>query len=378
LAKTGPREFYEGETARLIAEEMTRNGGLIGLDDLRTYRAVERPALHCTYRGYDVATMPPPSSGGIVLFEMLAMLEPRNLAPLGHASAAKYHLFAEIMRRAYRDRAEYLGDPDFVKMPVEGLLDKTYAQNLMKNFDPDHATVSATLAPGIPAGLESRPAPPKAPGSPSAESMETTHFSIVDSAGNAVSNTYTLNSLFGNGVTVTGAGFLLNNEMDDFASAPGTPNSYGFVQSEKNAIAPHKRPLSSMSPTIVRKNGKVFLVTGSPGGATIINTVFLVLNGVIDEGMAITQAVEQPRFSNQWLPDRIVYEPNAFSEDTLTLLKAKGHTLTLTAIYGEDPLLAPYRRYWGDAESIMVDPASGKLLGATDPRSFDSAAIGYE
>ena len=200
---------------------------------------------------------------------------------------------------------------------------------------------------------------------------------VVDSAGNAVSNTYTLNGLFGSGVTVSGTGLLLNNEMDDFASAPGKPNLFGLIQGEANAIAPHKRPLSSMTPTIVRKNGKVFLVTGSPGGSTIINTVFLILTGVIDEGLNVTQAVEQPRFHHQWMPDRIVYEPNAFAEEVLTSLKSKGHTVTLTTIYGDDPLRAPYRRYWGDAESIMVDPTTGRRLGANDPRSFDSAAVGY-
>jgi len=362
LAKEGPREFYEGETGRRIVAEMEKNGGLITKEDLRTYHAVERPALRTTYRDYEIFTMPPPSSGGIVLFEMLAMLEPRNLPALGHASAAKYHLFVEMMRRAYRDRSEYLGDPDFVNIPVAGLLDKSYAQNLMKNFDPDHATSSATLAAGVPAGIE-----PRAPKTPSdnsrRESMETTQFSVVDSAGNAVSNTYTLNGLFGSGVTVPGTGLLLNNEMDDFASTPGKPNSYGLLQGEANAIAPHKRPLSSMTPTIVRKNGKVFLVTGSPGGSTIINSVFLILTGIIDEGLNVTQAVEQPRFHHQWMPDTLRVEDVGLSPDTIEILESRGHKIDVSPA-------------WSDGECVSVDPKTGERMGASDPR-FPGKAVGY-
>ncbi len=376
LQKHGPREFYEGETARLIAEEMAKNGGLITRDDLRGYRAVERRPLVGNYRGYEIVTMPPPSSGGVALLQMLAIFEPRDLKALGHASSAKTHLFVEAMRRAYRDRAEYLADPDFVEVPVAGLVDKDYARKLMDNFEEDKATPSKGLAPGKPKGLAASPSNPTA-AAVRRESTETTHYSIVDEAGNAVANTYTLNGLFGNGVTVPGTGILLNNEMDDFSSAPGAANLFGLIQGEANAIAPGKRPLSSMNPTVVKKDGKVFLVTGSPGGATIINTVLLVVTGVIDYGMNVTQAVEQPRFHHQWMPDQITHEPAAFAEDVASTLKAKGHKLITRSLYGEEGRLAHYRLYWGDAESVLVEPVTGLRLGANDPRSPDSGAVGY-
>jgi len=361
LEKQGPREFYEGETARLIVAGTSAQGGLITASDLAGYRAVERTPLRGIYRGYEVLTMPPPSSGGIALLQMLGMLEPRDVAGLGVNSAAKIHLFAEVMRRAFRDRAEFMGDPDFVRVPVAGLLDRNYLSRRMADFDPDRATVSARLAPGAPDQAR--------------ESMETTQFSIVDPAGNAVSCTYTLNGLFGCGVTVPGAGFLLNNEMDDFAAKPGAKNMYGLVQGDANAIGPGRRPLSSMTPTIVLKEGKPFLVTGSPGGPTIISTVLLVITNVIDHGMSVTQAVDAPRFHHQWLPDEISHEPFFTSPDSVVLLNGKGHVLAARTLYPNAPEAGA--RTWGDAETILIDPDTGLRRGANDPRSADSAVVGW-
>ncbi len=371
LQRKGPSEFYEGETARLLADDMARHGGLITMDDLRAYRAVKRDALRGSYRGFEILTMPPPSSGGIALLQMLGMLESRDIASLGHNSAAKIHLFAEVMRRAFRDRAEYLGDPDFVPVPTAALLDHDYLRQRMADFDPDHATQSE----GMPAG--------RLPGTPAArsstpdrrESNETTHFSVIDAQGNAASTTYTLNGLFGNGVTVPGAGFLLNNEMDDFTSKVGVKNLYGLLQGESNAIAGGKRPLSSMTPTLVLKDGAPFLITGSPGGPTIITTTLLVITNIIDHSMKVTQAVDMPRFHHQWMPDTINYEPFLTSLDSMRMLEAMGHTLSARKLYPNDPEASA--RYWGDAESILIEPKSGTRSGASDPRSADSRAIGY-
>ncbi|HRE82049.1 MAG TPA: gamma-glutamyltransferase [Opitutaceae bacterium] len=374
LQSIGPREFYEGETAKKLVAEMERSGGLISAEDLARYQATERAPLKGKYRGFALLTMPPPSSGGIALLQMLTMLEPYDLASLGHNSAAKIHLFTEVMRRAFRDRAEYLGDPDFVHVPVAGLLDTTYVRGLMASFDPEKATRSEGLKPGTPAGLRRVSATPPVL-TPPTEATETTHFSVVDDAGNVASTTYTLNGLFGNGVTVTGAGFLLNNEMDDFTSKVGVKNMYGLIQGEANAIAPGKRPLSSMTPTIVLKEGKPFLVTGSPGGPTIITTTLLVVTHVIDHSMSITQAVDMPRFHHQWMPDVINYEPFLTSQDSVTLLQNKGHTLTARKLYPNDPEASA--RHWGDAESILIDPKTGIRRGANDLRSSDSAVIGY-
>lgn len=370
LQKHGPREFYEGETAALLADDMARNGGLITREDLRAYRPVEREVLRGTYRGYEIITMPPPSSGGIALLQMLAMLEPHRLGELGHNSTARIHLVTEVMRRAFRDRAEYLGDPDFVRVPVAGLTDPTYARGLMRNFTPERATPSAGLAAGIPAGATASGTPPAA-----GESSETTHYSIVDAAGNAVSVTYTLNGLFGSGVTVPGAGFLLNNEMDDFTSKVGVRNMFGLLQGPANAIAPGKRPLSSMTPTIVLRDGKLFLVTGSPGGPTIITTTLHVITHVIDDAMSLTQAVDAPRFHHQWMPDVIRVEPFLTSRDTVQLLEAKGHELALQRLYANSPEASA--RSWGDAASILVEPATGLRLGAPDLRSPDAGAAGH-
>ncbi|MDP1578873.1 MAG: gamma-glutamyltransferase [Candidatus Didemnitutus sp.] len=359
LQAHGPREFYEGETARLIANGMAQHGGLITLADLAGYRPVERTPLRGTYRGLEILTMPPPSSGGIALLQMLQMLEPHDVGALGHNSAAKYHLFAEVMKRAFRDRAEYLGDPDFVHVPVNQLLDPAYAHKRMADFSPDRATPAAAVQPGL----------GKFVAAARAESTETTHFSVVDAEGNAVANTYTINGGFGSGVTIPGTGILMNNEMDDFTSKPGTPNMFGLIQSEANAIAPHKRPLSSMTPTIVLQKGQPLLVTGSPGGPTIINTVLQVITNVIDHQMPVMAAVEAPRIHNQWMPDIVTFERYGMSPDTHAILTALGHTI-------------PERKSYegatqGDAETIFIDPATGLRHGAADPRKGDSAAVGY-
>ena len=368
LQKNGPREFYEGETARLIADAMAKNGGTITLADLKGYAAVERKPLRGTYRSHEIVTMPPPSSGGIALLQMLGMLETHDVAKLGANSAAKFHLFIEVMRRAFRDRAEFLGDPDFVNVPTAGLLDRAYIAGLMKNFNPAKATPSDGLAPGNPAGwtpikvsqLDDHRA------RLAAESTETTHYSIVDAAGNAVSNTYTLNGGYGSGVTIPGTGILMNNEMDDFTSKIGVKNMFGLLQGPANAIAPGKRPLSSMTPTFVLKDGALLLVTGSPGGPTIINTVLQVITNVIDHQMPVMQAVEFPRFHHQWQPNTISHDRFSMSPDTSALLTAMGHSLN------ERPNVVG-----GDAETVMIAPETKLRLGAADPRKPDAKAVGY-
>lgn len=370
-----PDDFYTGETARLIAEDMRAHGGLVTLEDLKAYCPVERAALRGTYRGVTLITMPPPSSGGIALLQMLGMIEPYDVDALGPNSAAKIHLFTEVMRRAFRDRAEFLGDPGFVQVPVEGLLAPEYLHRRMADFNPEKATPSEGFAAGSLLSKNASSTPNPKTKSPS-ESTETTHFSVVDAAGNCVSCTYTLNGLYGSGVTATGTGVLLNNEMDDFTSKVGVKNLYGLIQGTANAIAPGKRPLSSMTPTVALKEGRPLLVTGSPGGPTIINTTFLVITNVVDHHMSITQAVDAPRFHHQWQPDEINYEPFFTSLDTAQLLRAKGHVLTSRKLYPNDPEAAA--RTWGDAESILIDPKTGVRFGANDPRSADSAARGHD
>jgi gamma-glutamyltranspeptidase/glutathione hydrolase len=350
LQEHGPREFYEGETARRIADAMRANSGTIDLDDLRAYRAIEREPLRQVYRGHEIVVLPPPSSGGVTILQMLAMLEPFDVRALGQNSAAKYHLFHEVMRRAFRDRIEYIGDPGFVEVPVQRLLDRDYLKRRMVDFDPQRATASAAVRPGLAAPHESR---------------ETTHFSVVDAAGNAVANTYTLRSGFGSGVTIPGTGLLMNNVMDDMAAKVGEPNALGLVQGPANAIEPGKRPVSSMTPAFVFKDGKLRLVTGSPGGPTIINTVFQVISNVIDFDMPVMQAVEAPRIHHQWMPDELVYERYGMSPDTAALLRAMGHTLHDSG------------RYQGEAESISIDPKTGLRSGAADPRLPDTRAMGY-
>ncbi len=366
LQKQGPREFYEGETARRIADVMAQNGGTITLADLKSYVPAEREPLRGNYRGHEIVTMPPPSSGGIALLQMLTMLEPFDVAAMGHHSAAKYHLLAEVMRRAFRDRAEYLGDPDFVKVPVAPLLDRAYAKRRMADFNPQKATPSDAVTPGL-GPLQLSQAQPRAAGWFARESEETTHFSVVDAAGNAVATTYTLNGGYGSGVTIAGTGILMNNEMDDFTAKVGVRNMFGLLQGPANAIVPRKRPLSSMTPTLVFKDGKLLLATGSPGGPTIINTVLQVIVNVIDHQMPVAQAVEATRIHHQWVPDTLTYERFGLSTDTITALAAKGHPLKERGEGG----------YQGDAETIAIDPKTNQRLGAADPRKPDSKAVGH-
>ena len=351
LQRIGPNEFYEGQTARLIVADMKRNNGLMTMEDLRGYVAKERTPVRGTYRGHEIISMPPPSSGGAVLIEMLNILEGFDLQKLEASSSDRYHLMAEAMRRAFADRAEYMGDTDFVKVPVPGLIDKSYAATLRATINTDRASTSAEVRAGRPAGYESD---------------DTTHFTVVDAEGNAVSNTYTLNDSYGSAAVVKGTGMLLNDEMDDFAVKPGTPNMYGLIQGERNAVAPKKRPLSAMTPTIVlRKDGSLWFTAGSPGGPTIINTVLCIITNVIDYEMNIQQAIDAPRIHHQWLPDELVGEPFGLSGDTQRALIARGHKLA------EKP------RYLGDAEGIMIEEKTGMRLGATDPRRSDGQAIGY-
>jgi gamma-glutamyltranspeptidase/glutathione hydrolase len=349
IARNGPSEFYEGETARRFADEMVKHGGIISLNDLRSYKAIERTPLQGKYRGnYTVMTAPPSSSGGIALLEMLGILEGTNYEKAGSGSASAIHYVAESMRRAYADRNEYVGDPDFVKVPIAGLLDPAYHAKLRASIDPERATPSATVKPGRPAGTES---------------METTHYSVVDSEGTAVAVTYTLNGGFGNGITVPGLGFLLNNEMDDFSSKPGSPNMFGLVQGEANAIQPGKRPLSSMTPTIILKDGKFFMTAGAPGGSRISTAVLQVILNVIDFNMNVQDAIDAPRFHHQWQPDRLSLE-RGISPDTVALLKSRGYDVD----YAPGVVLA-------QVAAIVSD--GGWLQGGSDGRSAMGKAAGY-
>jgi gamma-glutamyltranspeptidase/glutathione hydrolase len=351
LQQRGPDEFYEGQTARMIVDDLKRHDGLITMEDMRGYVAKERETLHGTYRGYEVVSMPPPSSGGAVLIEMLNILEGYDLKKMDSASSERYHLMTEAMRRAFADRAEYMGDTDFVKVPIAGLIDKKYAAKLRGTIDEQRASTSEQVKAGKPAGYESD---------------ETTHFTVVDAEGNAVANTYTLNNSYGSAVVAKGTGIIMNDEMDDFAAKPGTPNLYGLIQGERNAVAPRKRPLSAMTPTFVmRKDGSLWFTAGSPGGPTIINTVLSVIVNVVDFDMNIQQAIDAPRIHHQWLPDELVYEPYGLSGDTQRALAGRGHKLV------EKP------RYLGDCEGIMIEEKTGMRLGATDPRRSDGAAVGY-
>src|SRR5579862_394402 len=345
IRREGARDFYEGETAHLLAADMHSHGGLITLADLKDYGVVERQPLTGAYRGYDIITAPPPSSGGPGILQMLGVLEGSGYEKSGAGSAAELHFLAETMRRYFAERAASMGDPDFVKVPLAGLLDKTYITQLRKSIDPDHATPSAQIHPGV---------------FPGTESSQTTHYSIVDADGNAVAVTYTLNGGYGDGVTVPGLGFLLNNEMDDFAAKPGEPNVYGLVQGEANAIQPRKRPLSSMTPTIVTQSGKLYMVLGTPGGPTIINSVLEVLLNVVDFGMNVQDAVDAPRIHHQWMPDQLLME-RGFSPDTIELLKSRGHEVKVIGSIGE---------------MAVIEARDGGLEGAADPRT-EGVAKGY-
>ena len=348
IATNGPNEFYEGDTAKRLAEEMAKHGGLISLADLKDYTAVERTPLQATYKNYTVITAPPSSSGGIALLEMLGILDGTGYEKGGPGSASAIHYITESMRRAYADRNEYIGDPDFVKVPLAGLLDTGYLAKLRATIDPVKATPSVEVKPGQPAGVEK---------------METTHYSVVDAAGNAVAVTYTLNGGYGNGITVPGLGFLLNNEMDDFSAKPGVANMFGLVQGARNAIAPGKRPLSSMTPTILLKNGKLFMTVGAPGGSRISTAVLQVILNVVDFGMNIQDAIDAPRVHHQWMPDRLSLE-RAISPDTVDLLKSRGYDVD----YNAGVVLA-------QTAAIVSD--GGWLQGGSDGRSAAGKAAGY-
>ena len=347
IAEQGPAGFYEGETALLLEKEMAANGGLINREDLKAYQAKKRTPLRGTYRGYEVISMPPISSGGVGLIQQLNMLEDFDLKASGFRSAASIHRIVEGMRRAYADRARHLGDPDFnPSMPVERLISKEYAASLRRTISTERASKSS------PASFEWP-----------AESDETTHLSVVDGERNAVSLTYTLEAGYGSKIVVPGAGFLLNNEMGDFNAGPGLTTAEGLIGTDPNLAAPRKRMLSSMTPTILAKDGKLFMVTGSPGGRTIINTVLHTILNVVDYGMGAQEAVDAPRFHHQWLPDRVSYERWGISPDTVKILQGMGHAL--------QPIGSQ-----GVAEVIVVNEKENLLEGAFDRRAPDGGAMG--
>jgi gamma-glutamyltranspeptidase/glutathione hydrolase len=358
-----PDDFYHGTMARQIAAAVEQGGGLITAQDLAGYQVKERRPIHGTYRGYEILSAPPPSSGGVALVEALNILEGYNLGALGSRSAESIHLTVEAFRRAFFDRAEFLGDPDFANIPVAQLVDKKYGQAWRASLDPHHASDSRQLKRPPEFNQLERYAAQHPQPVGTREPEHTTHYSVVDAAGNAVAVTTTLNDSFGSRVTVPGLGFLLNDEMDDFTSKPGAPNLYGLIQSPNNAIGPEKRPLSAMTPTIVLDHGKLFLVLGSPGGPRIITTVANILMGVVDYGMNIQEAVDAPRFHHQWLPDTVDLE-RGISPDTIKLLQQMGHQVKV-------------QRYWSDGECIEINLPTGERLGATDVRNVSGEAIGY-
>jgi gamma-glutamyltranspeptidase/glutathione hydrolase len=367
LAKTlerianDPKDFYRGSLAKQLAAVIQRGGGLVTEKDLRDYEVKEREPIHGTYRGYDIYSAPPPSSGGIALMEILNILEGWDLGKMGPRSAQSIHLTVEAFRRVMMDRADFLGDPDFSTIPVAQLIDKKYANAWRETIDPDKASPSRLVKRPEFGDLDRVAALHKR--AMATESSNTTHYSVVDAAGNAVSVTTTLNDTLGSKVTADGLGFLLNDEMDDFASKQGVPNGYGLIQGPANSIEGGKRPLSAMTPTIVVKDGKLAYVMGSPGGPRIITTVANILMGVIDYGLDIQQAVAAPRFHHQWLPDSITMEKVGFSPDTVSALNQLGHKID-------------FRGYWSDGECIAIDAKTGDRLGAPDPRN-NGAASGY-
>lgn len=359
IAKDGPDAFYKGWIADDIVKTSENMHGLLAKADFEQYRVRELKPVSCNYRGYEIISSPPPSSGGVIICEILNIIEGYPLEKYGPASAETVHYMIEAMRHAYVDRNAALGDPDFINNPVSALLDKAYAKRIRDTISPDKAGSSPKLKP---LGL--------------AESVETTHYSIVDKDGNAVAVTYTLNGSFGTGIVAAGTGILLNNEMDDFTSKPGVANLYGLVQGEANAIAPKKTPLSSMSPTIITKDGKLFMVIGSPGGARIITITLEAIINVVDFGMNIQEAIDAPRIHHQWLPEKVAMEPFALSPDTLKALSAMGHTVQVDMNW---PI-------WGQAAGILVggkdlaeirDGKGARLNGAMDSRAYSGAAIGY-
>ena len=368
IAEGGPEVFYKGRIAQSVEAASAAGKGILTAEDFAAYMVTELPPVRCSYRGFDIVSAPPPSSGGVTLCETLNILEGYDLKGMGFHSAASVHVMVEALRRAYADRNSALGDPAFIDNPLEKLLSRDYAARLRTGIQLERATPSKEIKGSLSAN----------------EKPETTHFSIVDSEGNAVALTYTINGGFGSGVVAPGTGFLLNNEMDDFTVKPGASNLYGLVQGKANAIAPGKRPLSSMTPTIVSKDGKLFMVVGSPGGSRIITTVLQVILNVIDYGMEPQEAVDAPRIHHQWLPDMVYAEPFALSPDTARLLQGIGHVLT-------------EQRPWGAAEAVIIGGRAntqlqnapsghdaalsgamlrGKLYGATDTRRPAGRASG--
>lgn len=348
MQRFGAKEFYTGKTAELIAADMKANNGLITLEDLRNYEAKERTPLRGNYRGYEIISMPPPSSGGIVLIQALNMLEKHDLRKMGWNSSAKIHLLTEVLRRSFADRAEFMGDPDFAKVPTSELIDKKYAVNRAETINLNQASKSSDV---------------KAGEITFSEGMDTTHYTVVDKDGNVVTNTYTINDLYGSAVTIKGTGILMNDEMDDFAARPGKPNMFGLIQGENNSVQPRKRPLSSMTPTIVlRKDGSLWFALGARGGPRIITAVLQSVINVIDFDMNIQQAIDAPRIHHQWFPDEIRAEPFGISADTRKILENFGHK------FGDSG-------YNASATGIMIDE-KGIRLGAIDSRS-DGEAIGY-
>lgn len=346
IAQQGAKAFYEGEIAQKIVAEMEKHNGLITLEDMKGYQSVERKPIVGEYRGYKIVTMPPPSSGGIHLVQILNMLENYSLADSGSNSAETIHYLAETMKLAYADRSEYLGDPDFVKIPVTGLTSKDYAKELIKAIDPDKARPAAEIKPGKPQPYESD---------------QTTHYSVMDKAGNAVAVTYTLNLNFGSGIVAEGTGILLNNEMDDFSAKPGVANAFGLIGGDANAVEGKKRPLSSMTPTLVLKNDKPWLVTGSPGGARIITTVLQSILNTIDHGMNPAEAIVTPRVHHQWLPDELRVE-EGLSPDTLKLLSERGHKISEKAPMGRIQI---------------IQALDDGFYGYSDPRNPDGKTQGF-
>lgn len=348
VANEGAAGFYDGPVAEEMIAVLKENGGIMTRDDLRSYRPIERPTVSGTYRGHTVHSMPPPSSGGVHLLQILKMIEPHDIGAMGFGSAHTIHLMAEAMKRAYADRSQHLGDTDFVHVPIAELLNRDYLARRMETVSPDTATPAADIAPGEPSGP--------------AEGDNTTHFSIVDAHGNAVSNTFSINFSYGAQIMVPETGVLLNNTMDDFSAKPGAPNAYGLVGGEKNAIEGGKRMLSSMTPTIVLdEDGKLSLVTGSPGGSRIITTTLHLIVNWIDHGMNIAEATNAPRFHHQWLPDFLRVE-NGFSPDTLTLLRERGHDVREGNAMGATQSILRHGSWW---------------TGASDPRRPDAATLGH-
>lgn len=345
IAQKGPNAFYSGEIAQKIAKEMAPHKGALTLQDLRNYKVVEREPVMGEFRGYTIATMPPPSSGGAHLVQMLNILERWPLAQWGHNSAQTVHYMAESMKLAFADRSEYMGDPDFVQIPLKGLTSRAYADQLAARIG-DKAASAATIRPGQPQPFESD---------------QTTHYSTIDKAGNAVAVTYTLNTNFGSGIVATGTGIVLNNEMDDFSAKPGVANAYGLIGGEANAVQPGKRPLSSMTPTMVMKDGKPWLITGSPGGPRIITTVMQVLLNTIEFGMNPAEATVALRVHHQWLPDELRIE-SGMSPDTIRLLQERGHNIQVRASMGR---------------TQTIQARDGKLYGYSDPRNPDGSTLGY-